>query len=81
MAAWLADLVTSSGSVLATDLDVSGLAGLHRANVTAWASAPANNYCPPAASLESPGAPETLVGLLACPLTTVGTRRETEVVA
>lgn len=34
MAAWLADQVAGSGSVLATDIDVSGLSGLCRANVT-----------------------------------------------
>ena len=34
MAAWLADQVTGSGSVLATDIDISGLSGLHRANIT-----------------------------------------------
>lgn len=34
MAAWLAGQVTGSGSVLATDIDISGLAGLHHANVT-----------------------------------------------
>jgi SAM-dependent methyltransferase len=34
MAAWLAGRVTGIGSVLATDLDVSGLTGLHSANIT-----------------------------------------------
>ena len=34
MAAWLADRVTGSGSVLATDIDISGLSGLRRANLT-----------------------------------------------
>ncbi len=34
MAAWLADRVTGSGSVLATDIDISGLSGLHGANLT-----------------------------------------------
>jgi chemotaxis methyl-accepting protein methylase len=34
MAAWLADRVTGSGSVLATDIDISGLSGMHRANIT-----------------------------------------------
>ena len=34
MAAWLADQVTGSGSVLATDIDISGLPGLRRANLT-----------------------------------------------
>src|SRR5712691_411168 len=34
MAAWLADQVTGSGSVLATDIDISGLSGLHQANIT-----------------------------------------------
>lgn len=35
MAAWLADQVTGSGSVLATDIDIGALSGLRRANVTA----------------------------------------------
>src|SRR5260370_38744581 len=34
MAAWLADQVTGSGSVLATDIDINGLSGLHQANIT-----------------------------------------------
>jgi SAM-dependent methyltransferase len=34
MAAWLADRVTGAGSVLATDIDVGGLSGLHQANLT-----------------------------------------------
>ncbi len=34
MAAWLADRVTSAGSVLATDIDTSGLSGLRQANIT-----------------------------------------------
>lgn len=34
IAAWLADRVTSSGSVLATDIDISGLSGLRQTNVT-----------------------------------------------
>jgi tRNA A58 N-methylase Trm61 len=34
MAAWLADQVVGSGSVLATDIDISGLSDLRRANVT-----------------------------------------------
>ena len=34
MAAWLAGRVTGSGSVLATDIDISGLSGLPRANLT-----------------------------------------------
>ena len=34
MAAWLADRVTGSGSVLATDIDIGGLSGLHHANIT-----------------------------------------------
>src|SRR5207248_1594606 len=34
IAAWLADRVTGSGSVLATDIDVSSLSGRHQANIT-----------------------------------------------
>jgi SAM-dependent methyltransferase len=34
MAAWLADRVTGSGSVLATDIDIDGLSGMRRANLT-----------------------------------------------
>jgi SAM-dependent methyltransferase len=34
MAAWLADRVTGAGSVLATDIDIGGLSGLRRANIT-----------------------------------------------
>lgn len=34
MATWLAGQVTGSGSVLATDVDISGLSGLHQANIT-----------------------------------------------
>lgn len=34
MAAWMADRVTGSGSVLATDIDISGLSGLHHAKIT-----------------------------------------------
>ena len=34
MAAWLADRVTGSGSVLATDIDISGLSGLRQAHIT-----------------------------------------------
>jgi SAM-dependent methyltransferase len=34
MAAWLADRVTGSGSVLATDIDIGGLSGVRQANVT-----------------------------------------------
>jgi SAM-dependent methyltransferase len=34
MAAWLAGQVTGSGSVLATDIDISGLSGLRQANIT-----------------------------------------------
>ena len=34
MAAWLADRATGSGWVLATDIDISGLPGLRRANLT-----------------------------------------------
>ena len=34
MASWLADRVAGSGSVLATDIDISGLSGLHQANIT-----------------------------------------------
>jgi SAM-dependent methyltransferase len=34
MAVWLADQVAGRGSVLATDIDISGLSGLRRANVT-----------------------------------------------
>jgi SAM-dependent methyltransferase len=34
MAAWLADRVTGTGSVLATDIDIGGLSSLRRANVT-----------------------------------------------
>lgn len=34
MTVWLADRVTGSGSVLATDIDISGLSGLHHANIT-----------------------------------------------
>ena len=34
IAAWLADRVTGSGSVLATDIDTSGLSGLHQPNIT-----------------------------------------------
>jgi SAM-dependent methyltransferase len=34
IAVWLADQVTSSGSVLATDIDIAGLAGLRAANIS-----------------------------------------------
>src|SRR5690349_9383854 len=34
MAAWLADQVTGGGSVVATDIDISSLPGLHQANIT-----------------------------------------------
>jgi SAM-dependent methyltransferase len=34
MAAWLAGRVTATGAVLATDIDISGLAGLDQANIT-----------------------------------------------
>jgi SAM-dependent methyltransferase len=34
MAAWLAHRVTGTGSVLATDLDISGLSGLDQASIT-----------------------------------------------
>jgi SAM-dependent methyltransferase len=34
MATWLADRVTGSGSVLATDIDIGGLSGVHQANIT-----------------------------------------------
>jgi len=34
IAAWLAGRVGSAGSVLATDIDISGLSGLRRANLT-----------------------------------------------
>ena len=34
MALWLAARVSASGSVLATNIDVSGLAGLDHANIT-----------------------------------------------
>jgi SAM-dependent methyltransferase len=34
MAAWLADQVTGSGSVLASDIDIAGLSGLRHANLT-----------------------------------------------
>src|SRR6266487_1741122 len=34
MAAWLADQVTGSGSVLATDIDIAALSGLRHANIT-----------------------------------------------
>ena len=34
MVAWLAGRVGGSGSVLATDIDISGLSGLGQANIT-----------------------------------------------
>src|SRR6266581_7407786 len=34
MAAWLADQVAGSGSVLATDIDIAALSGLRHANIT-----------------------------------------------
>jgi hypothetical protein len=33
MAAWLADRVTGSGSVLATDINIGGLSGMRQANI------------------------------------------------
>jgi len=34
MASWLADRVTGSGSVLATDIDIGGLSGMRQAHIT-----------------------------------------------